>query len=565
MIIEILFSEVKDITKLYKSKEVDNSDFGVITETEYLGKKYSEKVLADVVGGFEGKKSICYVGCLQRIANEVFDFDLLESKYRVSFTIDTYGNSKARLKVKLEQIEPKPREEYDMLLEQLKIAIKDRLIRDWNRCIWMTDEQSEALCTMIYPMVFETENEMRALVNKVLIHYIGVDWIKKIGMEKYDLSYENLVGDFRRISPQYGGVDDTFFSMTLETMMEIIKKGKIYDESVTISSADWKALNEKKNKSADAVLGYIQNKRKVNMDIWKDIFEQYFDFELSVITDFIKNRNHIAHNKLLNWISMQKIKQNVELLKSYIESADQKFEESDLSEELNMTIYAQQELEREEEEDRDWEENYLRDRIQEETGVEILTIDGVLEKFNELLDKLYTEIYDELYFNPCFNISQQYAIEEKANEQILFKVQSNAVQESEIEVVVSLWLDGDMDSDSSATISCRKTNEKDKYLFKAEIRYHNGSGYEDYDLGGIYLDSQSEIDDSELNDFKKELMIYMEEELNPMVKKLAAYNKVNKKPVSDEACYECDKKGISVMKDFYPEGFCCFCGTDNNE
>lgn len=80
-----------------------------------------------------------------------------------------------------------------MLLEQLKIAIKDRLIRDWNRCIWMTDEQSETLCTMIYPIVFETENEMRALVNKVLIHYIGVDWIKKIGMGKYDLSYENIV------------------------------------------------------------------------------------------------------------------------------------------------------------------------------------------------------------------------------------------------------------------------------------------------------------------------------------------------------------------------------------
>lgn len=563
MIIEIIFSEVKDITKLYKNKEVDNSDFRVITEPEYLGKEYSEKVLKDVMGGFEGEKSICYVGCLQRIANEVFDVGLLESKYQASFTIDTYGDGKTRLKVKLEQIEQ--REEYDMLMEQLKIAIKDRLIRDWNRCIWMTDEQSEALCTMIYPIIFETENKMRALVNKVLIHYIGVDWIKKIGMEKYDLSCENLVGDFRRISPQYEGVDDTFFSMTLETMMKIIEKGKIYDENVTISSADWKALNEKKNNSANAVFGYIQKKRKVNVDIWKDIFKQYFDFELSVITDFIKNRNHIAHNKLLNWISMQKIKQNVELLKSYIESADQKFEKSELSEELNMTIYVQQELEREVEEERDWEENYLRYRIQEDTGVEILAIDGVLEKFNELLDKLYIEIYDELYFNPCFNISQQYAIEEESNEQILFKVRSNAVQESEIEVVVSLLLDGDMDSDSSATISCRKTNEKDKYLFKAEIRYHNGSGYEDYDLGGIYLDSQSELDDSELNDFKKELMAYTEEELNPMVKKIAAYNRDNKKPVSDEICYECDKKGISVMNDFYPEGFCCFCGADNNE
>lgn len=567
MMIEILFSGIKDITKLYKSKEVDNSDFGeeLVTETEYLGKEYSEKVLADVVGEFDEEKSIYYVGCLQRIANEVFDFCLLESKYRASFTIDTYGDSKARLKVKLEQIEP--RQEYDMLLEQLKIAIKDRLISDWNRCIWMTDEQSEALCTMLYPMVFETENEMRVLVNKVLIRYIGVDWIKKIGMEKYNLSYENLVKDFRRISPQYEGVDDTFFSMTLETMMEIIKKGKIYDENIAISSVDWNILNEKKNKSAAAVLGYIQKKRKVNVDIWKDIFEQYFDFELSVITDFIKNRNHVAHNKLLNWISMQKIKQNVELLKSYIEIADQKFEESDISEEQYMTIDAQQESEREAEEERDWEENYLRDRIQGETGIEILTLDGVLEKFNELLDRLYTEIYDELYFNPCFSISQQYAIEEEINEQVLFKVQSNAVQESEIEVVVDLWLDGAMDSDSSATISCRKTNEKDKNLFKAKIRYHNGSGYEDYDLGGIYLDSESELDDSELNDFIKELMVYIEEELNPMVKKIAVYNKANEdqKPVSDEVCYECDKKGISVMKDFYPEGFCCFCGTDNNE
>lgn len=37
MIVEILFSGIKDITKLYKSKKVDNSDFGemTVTETEY--------------------------------------------------------------------------------------------------------------------------------------------------------------------------------------------------------------------------------------------------------------------------------------------------------------------------------------------------------------------------------------------------------------------------------------------------------------------------------------------------------------------------------------------------
>ena len=60
MMIEILFSGIKNITKLYKSKEVDNSDFEevLVTETEYLGKEYSEKVLADVVGKFEEGKRI---------------------------------------------------------------------------------------------------------------------------------------------------------------------------------------------------------------------------------------------------------------------------------------------------------------------------------------------------------------------------------------------------------------------------------------------------------------------------------------------------------------------------
>ena len=67
MMIEILFSGIKDITNLYKSKEVDKSDLGkaLVTKTKYLGKEYSEKVLTDVVEEFEEEKSIYYVGCLQ--------------------------------------------------------------------------------------------------------------------------------------------------------------------------------------------------------------------------------------------------------------------------------------------------------------------------------------------------------------------------------------------------------------------------------------------------------------------------------------------------------------------
>ena len=83
--------------------------------------------------------------------------------------------------------------------------------------------------------------------------------------------------------------------------------------------------------AANQLLELIRNRRKVKIDIWKDIFKRYFadeDVAKSNITDFIKNRNHVAHNKLLNWSGYQVMKQNIEQLDSIIEKANQSFEES---------------------------------------------------------------------------------------------------------------------------------------------------------------------------------------------------------------------------------------------
>lgn len=77
-------------------------------------------------------------------------------------------------------------------LESLKIALKDRLLRDWQQYTWLTDEQTAALCKSAYEKAFTIENNLRAFASKVLIHFLGVNWIKRAGLEKEAESVEAL-------------------------------------------------------------------------------------------------------------------------------------------------------------------------------------------------------------------------------------------------------------------------------------------------------------------------------------------------------------------------------------
>ena len=153
-------------------------------------------------------------------------------------------------------------------------------------------------------------------------------------------------------------------------------------------------------------------------------------------------------------------------------------------------------------------------------------------------------------------------------EQVFFDVTSNAVESSKIEIIVQLSLDGDMDSDSELQISCRKADSKE-ILFSAAIYYHNGSGWEDYFEGTVEVDSNSEYDGSELEEFKQELKEYIDNELNPLISELEAMEYEagrhgGKNQVADFPCAECGKLGISVLEDFYPFGRCCYCGMEND-
>lgn len=193
MKIEFLFSEIKDIEKLYQINFVDNflGDDKCHSYT-YMGKEYLQNKLQRLKETLPAVKELVYQQCFGRIANEVFVVAANDVYYELVFTIDTYQYKKSRMKVSIERnqkIEIKSEnyifpegEGYDIFLEQLKIVVKDIFKNDWAVCSWITDEQSEQLCSHLYLDIFKVENEIRAFANKILVHHLGKDWIKQAGI-----------------------------------------------------------------------------------------------------------------------------------------------------------------------------------------------------------------------------------------------------------------------------------------------------------------------------------------------------------------------------------------------
>lgn len=580
MKIEFLFSEIKDIEKLYQINFVDNflGDDKCHSYT-YIGKEYLQNKLQRLKETLPAVKELVYQQCFGRIANEVFVVAANDVYYELVFTIDTYQYKKSRMKVSIERnqkIEIKSGnyifpegEGYDIFLEQLKIVVKDIFKNDWAVCSWITDEQSEQLCSHLYLDIFKVENEIRAFANKILVHHLGKDWIKQAGMEKYENSHKKLSVDFKRSVPCFADIDDTFISMTMETMVEIILKANIYEENIDLKQSDMAGLHQKIAEGAtNSVMELIRSRRKVKANIWKDIFKSYFSDEEATkrnITDFIKNRNHVAHNKLLNWAGYQKMQHNIEQLDSIIKTANDVFEQSIPSEEQYMTWNIGNEEIQSEAARREWKENYLGLRIYGETGVEIREKEGIYELFLRTLEELYNEFSDLYYFNPQFNMSKKFDISMIEGEQKLFSLKSNAFKTAMLEIVVDIMIDADMDGDSSIYISCKQDGGE---IFGTWLEYHNGCGMEDNFEGTIVLISESHYDIDGLNEFKDELKEYVEKNLNPLIEKkeLLQYTAIRyggPEPVADIPCVECGEYGVSILDDFYPVGHCCYCGEEN--
>lgn len=559
MTIKFSMDRIKNMDQLYTWTPTYSEELGCPGEEEhYHGTDYCKQVIADVLSAMNwGTQK--YLGSLDRIANEVFNVNLSEGiNYRIEFAINTYEKKAARLECTITGLET---ENYDQKLEELKIALKNRLAPDWEVCTWLVDMQSARLCKEAYEKAFVIENNLRAFASKVLIHFLGVDWLSKPGLEKQSESVKNLKGKFIQRVPEFDNINTDFLSMTLETLFGVLFDGVTYNIEFVLNRDQYDKLFNmaSKNVSGQNIADYIKSKRTVEKSIWSDLFVPFID-EPEKFKDathkFIEDRNHVAHSKILSWNSYQVILNDFEKMDGQIRNADAKFDMEETSDEILDTWSAEEEAEEEQD-----VRAYYRDRLASETGIDILDESDIENQFDETLHDLYSDVFKQYHLDVRYEISDF----QTPNEGTCFTVTSPVLEDGSlrVDVFANYIIDDDLGVDSVCKIECR--DGEGKTICSAEISFRNGNGHEGEE-GLMEADEDSEYDTSELEELREELFEYIDEKLNPYPGKLDAHvyeNKGDNAWTADFACSQCGKFGVSINEEFLPIGRCCYCGWDN--
>lgn len=520
----------------------------------YHGEDYCRRI----VESLDGWKEKNYIGSIEQIANETFELVSDDnSQYSIAFKICTYKEQAARLEV---TISAPDTDDYDQKLEGLKLALKNKLVSDWKECTWLVDEQAAKLCKEAFEQAFIIENKLRSFASKILIHFLGVNWLQRAGLEKEAESVTALKERFVQRVPEFENINADFLSMTLETLVGIMFDGIVYKDDLVLGKQDYKTAIDicAKAQSTSNIADFLKKRRIVDKTIWTELFVPFIDdsdaFKSSV-HDFIEDRNHIAHSKVLSWNAYTKILKDYQTFGTLIDQASVKFEQEETSEELLETWDAEHEYDNNQE----YEEECYRERLASETGIEILDEDDISDWFEEVLHNLYSEVFQRYHFDVCYELSDFTAPMEGG---IVFSVSCAVEDDLSISVCAEYSVDDDLGGDSICYIVVK--NSTDEVLSKAEIRFHNGNGSEGEE-GLMEADEDSEYDTSEYDDLKNELFEAIDS-LNPYPAKadaIAYDSKGAAQVVADFPCGQCGKFGVSVNEELLPIGKCCYCGYEN--
>ncbi|RFB42570.1 hypothetical protein [Bacillus sp. dmp10] len=455
----------------------------------------------------------------------------------------------------------------DLNLHELKIQIKNKLRKDWEECVWLEDEQSTSISEELYGKIYRVENKLRQFINMKMIRKNGVEWWENYSPSYLNEKYKKRQKDYKMAAESFKNVSDRLLSIDTDDLLKImtyqIKKLKIQD--FTTLEVMLEGIKEN-GEAVNLVQNYkaIVNEMKKNMDVkedlWEGIFKEYFPENfIEEWERFCKNRNHVAHNKLLDLSALDKINENIRNVEGYLEEAKKEFDkelsEEELSEEEeNETL----EYINGEKRKKELHELYI---MEQEAGISILNANMIFDKFEEVINQFIEDIDDTYYFRNDIEITKNKMsiaeseqdllnISSKINDDILevkSKLNIEEVQQGESEVLLKLIINGKMIEECSL-----------KYInggaeFQKDLGYYLPTSYNEFSQKGFeeFVEHISEFIEDYFPNLKEEMEIEMY---------IAAKDGGNN-PVADFSCEECGEEYVCTNDDICEIGTCVNCGA----
>lgn len=507
--------------------------------------------------------------------DDCFDYKITHQEkgkavfFDIILSYETYDNSE-RLSIKISSddyiVEDKGQKSY---LERLKQMLSERLKDDWNKCIWLYDQESEAFATELYPLVHRTENKMRHFINEVMIVIKGIDWwdelVPKNIKSKLEKSKDSKgisdskVSEYKRLAPAFKHVDEKMMLIDVGDLISIInlKEKKLTTINSNILNAFISGHEEFDIQTLRSELGKTA---KVELDLWDKFFSKYLSEEfIKNFRKFEKNRNHIAHNKMIDRQAFESIRDSINVVYDELDDAMNKFVADNLPQEIISII---EEAEAEEEE----ETRIVRldELIENETGLHRRKRKEIKELFEDGLLELYNSIEENFSFRADIEFLNFNGITDQEEEQELFRV-IYRITGAELIVYCELDIEDSWEDNSQLNIKWRCGD----HIVEYEINYTNPN-YEYDSEEGVYMPiSYEEYEQRVFERVANEIKEYIEinfENMREMVD--AAMYRIIKdggnNPLAEIPCFECGEEYICVDETIAEKGLCLNCGNMND-
>ncbi|MBT2647211.1 hypothetical protein J7E52_10830 [Bacillus sp. ISL-34] len=498
---------------------------------------------------------------------------LMDKQYVVQFTfIMTHGTSQLKVDISREANSVDDKELHD-----LKIKIKDLIIDEWEQCVWLEDRQSEELAEDLYKDVHSVENSLRRLINTVLFYNLGGDWWEKYMPTHLTKKYNQRNDPYKDRAPSFKNIHTNLLSIDTGDLVTIIsfktyrvKETNIFREDDPFifgfaepeSNIDRRRelhrfqyimnnlMNDEKSIEGlqKSLTRILQEQMEVDKDFWEDYFAPWFTCNIREFQgkweNFSTDRNHVAHNKLIDTKLYQKFKKSMGDLLTLITQAESKFSEH-LDQEMNNFL---EELEEMEEIEYRQREADLREIKAEEAGVQIRDEDDIFELLQENINLAFGEIKQDIYYRSDLEIIYKEPLLKDNDENVLVIIHNDT--RNCITVDVEPFIDAEEAGTSTVNFL---VYYNDDHQESYEISYTNGEAYFNKDQGCYMPNIQDELDVSAFEDLETLVHKLVNEKMPEIDEDMASF-----------PCVECNAFAVNISKENeYTVGHCFKCGHSN--
>ncbi|MFA9465637.1 MAG: hypothetical protein ACERKN_15235 [Velocimicrobium sp.] len=444
-------------------------------------------------------------------------------------------------------------------LEQLKLAIKNSIVSDWKDIVWLLDKDSELLSISLYPAIYKTENLLRQLINELMTKVYGIDWwdlfIPSVIKEKHasrKVGYKSICQGFQNIDEHLMSIDvgDLFKIITLKQQ----KWNPSYEEKLNnIINGNIRVKN------AESILEILKTQLVVESDLWALQFSKYLaDDFITHFKEFELNRNHIAHNKLIDRSAYKVISKSIYNVKTDVFEA---------LKELSITLLSKEEhaaFERQFKEEIQFYEEIEHERMESEADISIRTNNEIIELYDEALSNFMTSLQENLRFREDLEFSDIKLLSEKL-EGTLFTVSSKVTLDT-LKFTYLLDLDNSPGTETNLIITSTHNTES----FSQKIKYVNGEAYYNFDQGYYMPETEDYLSNHDLDFLLDSIVKYINNELTNLKEQVdsAKYSIIKDGgtfPIAEAVpCSECGEDWICIDDSYAQYGTCLNCGYTND-